>query len=397
AQGPDERCYRTGDLGRRLQDGSIEFIGRLDDQFKLNGVRLEPAEIEAHVEACPGIRRAAVAIQGRTSTDPRLVAYVVAESDADLPRIRRLLEPRLPAVMIPKTLIRVESLPLTPSGKLDRRALVDTVSNEVPEARRSAPPRDEIERRLLTIWQKVLGCPALGVDDNFFDVGGDSLASMQLLLTVEQEFGLWLDVDAFESLRSAADMAVHVRRQMAQRQTGRPEAPTTFDETLRKQKAYVGAWIGRRHAKGSLIVTLNATGWRRGLFWCLQSYDELTQLAAALGPDQPVHGMRSGDLVMSYTPNTVAALADHYAQEMVELQPEGPIQIGGNCQGSTIARATALTLRGMDRKVSRLILMEQGSFWPYDEPVALIFGRDSYLNPYRRLPDPNAVFRDAYR
>ena len=397
AHGPGERCYRTGDLGRRIEDGSIEFIGRLDDQFKLNGIRLEPAEIETHIEACPGIRRAAVVVQGRASADPQLVAYVVPEPDADLAQIRRLLEPRLPAVMIPKALIPVESLPLTASGKLDRRALAYAAPNEAPGARPSAPPRDEVERCLVTIWRKVLRRPSLGVDDDFFDLGGDSLASMQLLLTVEREIGVWLDVEALENLGSVTDMAVHVRRRMAQQQTGRREALSEFDETMRKQKAYVGAWVGQRHAKGSLIVTLNALGRRRGLFWCLQSYGELAQLAAELGSDQPVHGMRSGDLVMSYTPDTVAALADHYAREMVELQPDGPFQIGGNCQGGTIARATALTLRGMGRKVSRLILMELGSFWPYDEPVALIFGRDSHLNPYRRLPDPDAIFCEAYR
>jgi hypothetical protein len=144
------------------------------------------------------------------------------------------------------------------------------------------------------------------------------------------------------------------------------------------------------------LFTHNPAGRRRGLFWCLQGYRELAQLSAHLGPDQPVHGMRSGHLVMEYTDHAVDALASHYAVEMTAVQPQGPFLVGGNCQGALIARAVALRLMGLGRAVDLLVLMEESSFKEYDGRVALLFGRESRLNPYRSGADPEAVFRRAY-
>ncbi|WP_457798153.1 thioesterase domain-containing protein [Methylocystis sp. S23] len=165
---------------------------------------------------------------------------------------------------------------------------------------------------------------------------------------------------------------------------------------LEKQQAYLTTWTGFRSSPESLIVTLNQMGSRKGLFWCLQGYRELTQLAEHLGSDQPIHGMRSGYLVMDYTEENVCAIASHYASEMIALQPSGSFLIGGNCQGGVIAYAIALRLRELGREVSLLFLMEQGSFAYYEGRVALIFGRDSHFNPYAPGADPDATFRTSY-
>ena len=154
--------------------------------------------------------------------------------------------------------------------------------------------------------------------------------------------------------------------------------------------------MGTRSTPEAFIVTLNDSGRRQGLFWCLQGYRELTQLAEHLGPDQPVHGMRSGHLIMEYTDANIDAIASYYAAEMIALQPDGSFLLGGNCQGGIIARAIALRLRELGRTASLLILMEQESFPPYEGPVALIFGRDSHFNPYKPDADPDAVFRSSY-
>jgi probable biosynthetic protein (TIGR04098 family) len=166
---------------------------------------------------------------------------------------------------------------------------------------------------------------------------------------------------------------------------------------LRAQRDYVKTWKGARLTPQSFIVTLNESGSRQGLFWCLQGYQELTQLAQHLGPDQPVHGMRSGHLIMDYSDLNLDAIASYYASEMIALQPDGPLVLGGNCQGGVIARAIALRLQTLGRQVTLLILMEQQSFIAYGTaPVALIFGRGSHFNPYQPGADPEAVFRAAY-
>ncbi len=405
-----EGCYRTGDLGRRLADGAILFEGRDDDQVKVNGMRLEPAEVEAQIELLAGVLRAAVILrparrseEGRRRAD--LVAFVVTEPGVDVAGLRRRLKACLPAVMIPKAFFKVDRLPLTPSGKIDRRSLVAASGVESSGADAGGADADgaggvaaredrSIEDRVLEAWRAALNRPQLGPDDNFFDAGGDSLASAQILVAVERQLGAPLDLDAVAELSTAAAMAAALRAHVAK--AARPPAED-WGAIWRKQKAYVAAWTGHRHRPGAMIVTLNATGTRPALFWCCQGHEELSALAAELGPDQPLHGMRSGHLVMEYTPETMAAMARCYADEMVLIQPDGAFPIGGNCQAARIARAMAVELRRMGRSVSHLMLMEPYDFTPYDEPVALFIGRDSHaINPYGRLPDPEAEFRAAY-
>ncbi len=396
-----EGCYRTGDLGRRLADGAILFEGRADDQLKVNGLRLEPAEIEAQIELLAGVLRAAVILrparqseEGRKRAD--LVAFVVTEPGVDVTGLRRRLKACLPAVMIPKAFFGIDRLPLTASGKIDRRALAgaEGAGGDAGDGSVVAPREDQsIDDRVLAAWRAALNRPGLGPDENFFDAGGDSLASAEILVAVERVFGA--PFDAVAELSTAAAMAAALRAHVA-----KVTAPPAEDwePIWRKQKAYVAAWTGHRHRPGAMIVTLNAAGPRPGLFWCCQGHEELSALAAELGPDQPLHGMRSGHLVMEYTPETMAAMARCYVKEMVAIQPDGPFRIGGNCQAARIARTMAVELRRLGRSVSHLMLMEPYDFTPYDEPVALFIGRDSHaINPYGRLPDPEAEFRAAYR
>jgi len=392
---PGEKIYRTGDVGRRLADGSLEFIGRKDSQLKINGVRFEPIEIERQLEACPGIDRAAVVLSTQKDGPPRLVAYVTAAPGVDLSRLHRELETRLPKALTPGLILRAPDLPLTVGGKLDRRRLAEFVPLDAM-LRPAAPPRDDVERRLLDIWRKALRTPVIGVDDDFFELGGDSLIAMTLALAVENAFEIRLPVAALEELTTAAHMASVVRSALNRDSVPPSGAMDDFETSLRKIRNYVAGWKGVRRTPDSLIVTLNETGARDGLFWCFQAYPELVALACELGREQPVHGMRSAHLAFEYRPDTIGALARLYAQEIMSIQPEGALALGGNCQGGLIARATAFALRAQGRRVDRLILMEQGAYWPYDQRVDLIFGEDSAFNPRRRLSEPDLALREAY-
>ncbi|KAF9394391.1 hypothetical protein CPC16_011446, partial [Podila verticillata] len=174
----DARMYKTGDLARYRPDGNLEFVGRNDHQVKLRGFRIELGEIEACLAQHPQVRDAAVLALGEAS-DKRLIAYVVAEPDESLAStLRAHVATRLPEYMVPAAFMRLDAFPLTPNGKLDRRALPapEFISDHCYRS-----PRTPQERTLAELFTEVLGVPRVGVDDSFFDLGGDSVLSIQLV------------------------------------------------------------------------------------------------------------------------------------------------------------------------------------------------------------------------
>jgi amino acid adenylation domain-containing protein/non-ribosomal peptide synthase protein (TIGR01720 family) len=173
---PQGRVYRTGDLARWLPNGDIQFLGRIDHQVKIRGYRIEPAEIEFHLAGYQGIGE--VTVQAREKDDTRfLVAYYTSSQPVDDHSLRQYLEARLPDYMVPAHLLRIEQLPLTPNGKIDFGALLDPTAIPVGDR---IPPNGEIEEKLLDIWSKVLHTDTIGVTDNFFSIGGDSIKSIQI-------------------------------------------------------------------------------------------------------------------------------------------------------------------------------------------------------------------------
>ncbi|MEP6995771.1 MAG: phosphopantetheine-binding protein, partial [Acidobacteriota bacterium] len=203
------RLYRTGDLGRWRPDGRLEYLRRADDQMKIRGFRVEPEEVEAALRAHPAVRDAAVALR-RQGDDPRLVAYIVGAggappSSADL---RAFLKGALPDGLVPAFYVTVPSLPLTPNGKMDRRALPEPdwagFSSAVSAFR---PPRTRLEQDLAAIWSDALGVGEIGVGDNFFDVGGDSILATRIFSRVREAFGVELSLVSIFETSTIEEMA----------------------------------------------------------------------------------------------------------------------------------------------------------------------------------------------
>jgi len=185
------RLYRTGDLVRRLPDGNLEYLGRNDHQVKLRGFRIELGEIESHLRRHPAVNRTVVMVRRDGGGEGRLVAYVVSSHDAEptVARLRTYLRARLPEYMVPSVFVPLDELPLTANGKLDRRAL-PAPSQSRPELKESlVVPRNDTERTLAGLWQEVLQVEQVGVFDNFFDLGGDSLLLLRLHRMVRQKLG----------------------------------------------------------------------------------------------------------------------------------------------------------------------------------------------------------------
>ena len=427
-----ERYDRTGDVVSWSREGNLLYHGRNDDQMKIRGVRIDPAEVESAICSHPQVARAAATWYPAPNGLRSIVAAVVCSADTPLtaPDLHVWLRDRLPEPMIPSRFVFCDALPLAPSGKIDRVAIRGMSGNAL-EAGVAVAAGTSTERTVADIWRQVLQIERLGLDDHFFTVGGDSLAAVRVLSRIEESLGVSLPVQAIFRKPVLRDFAAEIDRISKRRGSGRifarlsrwwrrrnrlpSECPVPVAASVRlalpaaddyapvtdaalilpKQRTYVDTWQGRRIHRDSLVVSLNEQGLGTGIFWCLQGYRELSQLAGHLGERHPVHGMRSGYLIIDYeNPSHVQTLANRYAEEIMHVQPAGPLVLGGNCQGGLIMRAVANAMMALGREVRLLVLMEQSRFNPYSGSVALIFGRDSHLNPYHQLgADPDAVFR----
>jgi acyl-coenzyme A synthetase/AMP-(fatty) acid ligase/acyl carrier protein len=210
---PGARMYRTGDLARWRADGQVEYLGRIDQQVKVRGFRVEPGEVEAALLAHPSVRGAVVVAREDAPGDRRLVAYFTADGEApSAAGLRAHLARQLPEHMVPSAFVALDALPLTPNGKLDRRALP---APEAAPAGRSAPPaapRSSLEATLAAIWAEALRVEGVGVHDDFFELGGDSLVSLRILARVRDAFGVALAPDELFDAPTVAEMALAVAR-----------------------------------------------------------------------------------------------------------------------------------------------------------------------------------------
>ncbi|HEY4596324.1 MAG TPA: amino acid adenylation domain-containing protein, partial [Thermoanaerobaculia bacterium] len=200
------RLYRTGDLARRLPDGAVDFLGRLDHQVKLRGLRIELGEIEAALSRHPAVAQAVVMMREDTPGNPLLAAYYVpAGEPADADALRAALRKELPEHMVPSWLLSLDALPLTASGKVDRKAL------PAPDAERSGrefvAPEGEVQERLAAIWAEILRVERVGARDSFFELGGHSLIATQVLSRVREAFGVELPLRALFETPTVAGLA----------------------------------------------------------------------------------------------------------------------------------------------------------------------------------------------
>lgn len=202
-----ERLYYTGDLGRWLPDGQVEFLGRADFQVKVNGFRVELGEIEGALQELPGVQAAIV--DGQHQPDARgtyLVGYVVSEAPIDAAKLRAALEERLPFYMIPRVFVQLDQLPLSPNGKVDRKALPRADVTSTPDELAYAAPRTPAEVALVDIWQAVLKHEPIGIHDNFYVLGGDSLLAVRIGIKA-REAGLAFDPTALQRTPTIAELA----------------------------------------------------------------------------------------------------------------------------------------------------------------------------------------------
>lgn len=334
-ENPEIRRYYTGDLGRRLADGAVLHLGRNDFQVKIRGFRIELEEIEGALRQLPGINIAAVVASDFDGGEKRLVAHLTlqagerpAESD-----LRAGLRARLPSYMIPERFVFHDELAVTSAGKVDRHALgLLPIPHTV--AAESRGPQTNWERELTPIWRDVLGDARIGVHENFFDLGGDSLKAIRIALAIEKRLN-----------------------------RGVPPAMLIERPTIEK----LARALADDDAAPSSLVPLQCGGSRPPLFCVHGSGGHVffyRDLAKALGPGQPVYGLQAAGLDGSEAPLTdVATMAERYVDEIRRVEPHGPYRLSGFCTGAYIAVEMASILRKRGEDVAFLASFNADGEW----------------------------------
>ena len=324
--------YRTGDLARWLPDGTLECLGRADNQVKVRGFRIELGEIETILNSHPSIRQCAAIAREDAPGDTQLVAYfetqkVPAPTAAEL---RAYVEKDLPIFMVPSVFVAIEKLPLTPNGKVDRKSL-PAPTQPVPAESDFVAPRDATERLLAQIWAKALKVNRVGLHDNFFALGGHSLLAVRVTVEIEELAKIRLPLATFLRSPTIADQA----------------------EILRKEH-WTPSW--------SSLVPLRASG-AKTPFFLMHAHGgnvlEYHSLANLLDPDQPVYAFQSRGLDGNIPRDlTLQRMASAYIEELRSLQPEGPYFLGGFCFGGLLALEVAQQLTAAGQTVASVILIQ---------------------------------------
>jgi amino acid adenylation domain-containing protein len=333
-RGVGAKLYRTGDRVRYRADGNLEFLGRLDHQVKLRGYRIELGEIESALMAEPGVQQSCVVLREDEPGMKRLVGYAVGDgSRLDGASLRGRLKQQLPQYMVPSDVVVLPALPLTANGKIDRASLPAPAQHHGTQGGR-VPPRNAVEVQLMRIWEEVLGLKdgEVGMRDNFFALGGHSLAALRTLDKIARIFNRQLPLDTFWYEDGTIEHLAH-------RLTNRNDVPL---------------W--------SAPVPIKANGVRRALF-CphivgghLFFYDVL---ARHLSDDQPVYGLPARGVDGSVAPDTdIEAMATYCIDNMRKVQPFGPYRLMGYCSGGAIAFEMARQLRTRGEQVEFLALLD---------------------------------------
>jgi amino acid adenylation domain-containing protein len=333
---PGAKMYRTGDLGMIMEDGNLQFMGRADQQIKFRGHRIEPGEIEYNLIRLGGIKEVVVVLREDRADDQRLVAYVVPEKIPPFPeqaiqgrRWQESLNKNLPAYMVPSAYVFMDRLPRTPTGKTDRKSLPPPEYAAVSGGKRT--PVTESECLLADIWKEIMGQQDIGVDEDFFALGGHSLIAVRMMVALEKKTGLRLPMAALFQAPTIEKMG-----RILDSHEVNPYA-----------KALVP--IKPQGSKAPLYI-VHGIGLTVMIFHSLAEY---------MDEDQPVYGIQARGIDGDVTPpENIEEVAREYISEMLEQNPDGPFYLAGYSLGGIIAYEMARQLRALGKRVNMLVLMD---------------------------------------
>lgn len=322
----DGRMYRTGDIAWYMPDGTICFQGRLDHQIKIRGYRVELGEIESAIKDFPGIKDAVVNFWQREGTEV-LAAYItitVKDQEKKKKGLREYLASRLPVYMVPSALIVLKEIPLTSSGKVDRRALPEPEDEE--KQSRYLAPRNNTENHLVAIWEEVLGIKKIGVTDNFFELGGHSLLAVRVFSLIEKEFGASLPLTLLFKEGTIEALALSLIN--------------TKNASLKNG-----------------VVPIKPEGIERPIF-ILSANMSMRKLALALAENRPIYALHPYENGQQVFRDSIEETAKVYYKCLTDFDPQGPYLLLGHSANGLYALELARLLRKEGKKVEFLGLLD---------------------------------------
>ncbi len=328
------RLYKTGDLARYRPDGNIEFLGRGDDQVKIRGFRIELGEIEAVLARHPALKAAVVVVREESPGDKRLVAYATLRASSAPPaeELRNFLRSNLPDYMVPWKFEFLASLPLTPSGKIDRRSLPATGNSSLDKTSEYMAPRTDLEKKLARIWAEVLKLDRVSIHGNFFDLGGYSLLAVKLIKAIEKESVRRISLASLFRAPTVSELALLLSNSNSPEEV---EGVTPIQPEGTKPPFIC---IGTSPVSGPIY----------------------RPLALRLGLDQPFICVSTvdSDVQALTAPFLLEDIAAALLRRLTSIQPRGPYFIGGWCGPGLLAYEVAQQLRAKGEKVGLLVLFD---------------------------------------
>jgi amino acid adenylation domain-containing protein len=324
------RLYKTGDVAKFMSDGNIEFLGRIDHQVKLRGFRIELGEIEAVVRKQENLQDIIVVVKEDLQGDKKLVAYVVPKINSEnfISDLRHYLKDKLPDFMVPSVFVVMEKLPMTPNGKIDRKALPEPeiiLKSESGNDSTVLLQQSTTEETLVDIWKEILNINKVGTRDNFFEIGGHSLIGVRMFIEIEKRLGVKLNLQSLFKSPTIEDLS----------------------KVIDKEESSI-EW--------KPLVTLQPEGERTPLF-CIHMHNgniyRWKVLQKYLPADQPIYAIQPKGLDEKQKPHrTIEEMASYYVDVIRKVQPQGPYNLAGLCFGGMVIFEMALQLQKEGEKVA---------------------------------------------
>jgi acyl-CoA synthetase (AMP-forming)/AMP-acid ligase II/acyl carrier protein len=375
--------FHTGDIGYLDEDGYLFLKGRIKESINRGGEKITPQEIDDVLLTHPEIAEAISFHIPHSVLGEDVAAAVVLHKPGSLTEndIRDYVAASLAEFKVPRKVLFVEGFTRGPSGKVNRSALAEVLG--VTAEKPYEPPATPLEQTLADIWARELHVPKVGRNDAFADLGGDSLSGTRMILEVEKALGRQLPIRALFKVSTVREMAEVIASAPTEEDVLKEvfSAKGTLalnNEQYRKMLSVMSSGTIPSVKIGSLVKIINPNGSLQPLFWCFNAPDqEMPALASALGSERPLYGLYSGGGQLGH--GDLPAIASHYVREIMEIQPEGPLLIGGNCRGARVGFRVATKLQELGRTVSHLAMGEYFDkvLYGYRGKMLLMHGKHS--------------------
>ncbi|RIU88535.1 AMP-binding protein [Oceanobacillus picturae] len=330
---PGERMYRTGDLARWLPDGNIEYLGRMDDQIKIRGFRIELGEINNVINSVDGVKEAVVLVKGNDE-NRYLCAYMVLD-DVDLKSIKSSIQNKLPHYMMPTSYVSLDKMPITTNGKVDKQALLKMQSSD--ETRKKVPPRNFHDNIITQIWKEVLNLEEIFIDDDFFEMGGNSINVLQISSRLAEVLGVEISYADLMVYTTVFELSEYIKN---------------LDNNKSKQFKHAHK-INNSTSKKNIFIFHGADG---SIFY-------FRYLAKLLEDDYNVYGLQPSGLNGEEPfPNSYYQMLHDYVKEIRAIQPEGPYIIAGFCIGNFLVNDVGNVFEQQGDEVAALIYLNSEAY-----------------------------------